>query len=224
MKNRQLFFVCGMSLGIVTAMTVSAGAGCLASTREIAFSDGSAKMKVYSCSLSEGGEPVLQVEFDRLSEAAAGSLVEGSPNKELKKLYGKWRILRNGVFNEARSLFDGYGKKIVEANCGHVFSVSSAQSGGNYSSSEGSCNEESVLWYLTFPQASGYTLDYADSWKPKLTKGGWPSGWNFSTRNAITRVLLSCFFLWRPIRWDDIKNYKKDIVASELKLGACLSG
>ena len=47
-------------------------------TREVKFADGSARLKAYDCSLSETGEPVLQVEFDRLSEAAAGSLVEGS--------------------------------------------------------------------------------------------------------------------------------------------------
>jgi len=44
------------------------------------FSDGSARIKNYVCSIAGNEKAQLRVEFDSLSEVAAGSLVEATPN------------------------------------------------------------------------------------------------------------------------------------------------
>ena len=118
--RRVLSVVCLAVALAPFALPTHGNAACLESTREVKFADGSARLKAYDCSLSETGEPVLQVEFDRLSEAAAGSLVEGSQYKDLQKIYGKWAVLHNGVFQQAKRLFDIYGVRSVGVDC-YVF-------------------------------------------------------------------------------------------------------
>jgi hypothetical protein len=48
---RRFLLACGLALAVMTAVTTSADAACLASTREVKLPDGSVRMKAYSCSL-----------------------------------------------------------------------------------------------------------------------------------------------------------------------------
>jgi hypothetical protein len=50
-----------------------ARADCLPSTRDITFPDGSTQIRTYVCRLDVTSGPALQIEFDRLSETAAGN-------------------------------------------------------------------------------------------------------------------------------------------------------
>ena len=208
------------------AVPMDGRAACLESVREVKFADGSARLKAYNCSLSDAGEPVLQVEFDRLSEAAAGSLVEGSQYQDLQRIHGKWTVLHNAVFHQAKSLFDTYGVRSVAADC-FVFRASSAETGGSYASKldeNNPCNEKRVLWYLSFPDREDMTTKgYPNSWKPKLANGAWPPGWNFFYTKCEAPSPASCAFLWRPVRMEDLRNYAKDVASSALKLGAPLN-
>ena len=89
-------------------------ADCLASFREIKFADGSARVKNYVCKTEGSAKPDIRVEFDRLSEAAAGNLIQGEPYPELDKAFGKVRVIENAVAAETKKLFDEFGVKSLE--------------------------------------------------------------------------------------------------------------
>jgi hypothetical protein len=201
-------------------------AACLSSTREINLGSGSTRMKAYSCALSDSGTPVLQVEFDRLSEAVAGNLLEGAPDKDLRKMYGAAKVLHNKVFNEAKSLFDNYGIRMLGENC-FSYELSSAEKVGNAAQTPDTsgCNEKRVMWYLTFPDRENLTTkNYPASWKPKVANHEWPAGWRFFYTSVGSArpdggSLMSSTYLWRPLRAADLANYKRDIALSEAKIG-----
>ena len=87
-------------------------ADCLASFREIKFADGSARVKNYVCKSEGSAKPDIRVEFDRLSEAAAGNLIQGEPYPELDKAFGKVRLIDNAVAAEAKKLFESSAPRV----------------------------------------------------------------------------------------------------------------
>ena len=212
------------------ALSTDARAACLSSTREINFPDGSAIMKAYSCSLSNTGEPVLKVEIDRLSEAVVGGLLEETRDKELEKAFGTLRVLRNSVFDQAKSLFDDYGIKLVSATC-LIFEIISPLKHGSYEHTDGGssydkhCKEKRVLWYLTYPeQAHDGSIPIPYTWRPRFANNTWPPEWHFFYTACPGGIedLSSCVGLWRPAGASDLKNYSKGVATSERKLGAPL--
>jgi hypothetical protein len=203
-------------------------AACLSSAREISLGSAAGRMKAYSCALSDSGSPALQVEFDRLSEAAAGDLLEGAPDKDLRKIYGAAKVLHNKVFSEAKSLFDNYGIRMLGENC-FSYELTSAEKGGNAAQTPdetSDCYEKRVMWYLTFPDRDNNTRkDYPASWKPKVVNHEWPKGWRFFYASSGNDArdgggLMSDTYLWRPVSSADLANYKRDIAVSEAKIGA----
>jgi hypothetical protein len=64
--------ICILILVIVIAAGSRADAACLESTRRVELPDGSIRTKAYTCSLTNDGSPAVRVEFNRLSETAAG--------------------------------------------------------------------------------------------------------------------------------------------------------
>src|SRR5690349_19182423 len=94
----------GLSLALLflSALGSPASAQCVASFREIKFPDGSARVKNYVCKSEGSAKPDLRVEFDRLSEAAAGNLIEGEPYPDLDKAFGKVRLVDNAVAIETK--------------------------------------------------------------------------------------------------------------------------
>jgi hypothetical protein len=204
-------------------------AACISSAREVALGGGATRMKAYNCSLSESGPPVVQIEFDRLSEAAAGNLLEGATDKDLRKMYGGAKVLHNKVFREAKGLFDNYGIRLLGENC-FSYELTSAEKGGNPAKttdqpSSSDCTEKRVMWYLTFPDRENLTTkNYPASWKPKIVNHAWPAGWHFfyaslDNANADGPSLMSSTYLWRPVRSADLASYKRDIALSEAKIG-----
>ena len=106
----------------ICATISPASAQCVASFREIKFPDGSARVKNYVCKSEGSAKPDIRVEFDRLSEAAAGNLIEGEPYPELDKAFGKVRLVNNAVAVETKKLFDDFG---VKKSRGDLLRVSS---------------------------------------------------------------------------------------------------
>jgi hypothetical protein len=202
-------------------------ASCVASTRQVRFADGSVRMKAYNCTLGEVGSPIVQVEFDRLSEAAAGSLIEGTPYKDLTTLYGHWTVLHNRAYEKLKHLFETYGVRAVGQAC-YILRVSSAN-GDSYDSEiknqKRACKfEKRTLWYFLFPDMSeGPAINAPERWLVKPQQGRWPAGWNFFYSACAESNLLSCVTLWRPVTLEDLKNFKKDVAESERKLGAPIS-
>jgi len=80
----------------------AAMAVCVPSTRTINFVDGSVQAKTYVCQLDSASSPQIQVEFDRLSEAVAGSIIEGTSYPDVEHSLGNFRIYPNQVLAEAK--------------------------------------------------------------------------------------------------------------------------
>jgi hypothetical protein len=123
MKRQSLpiLAIASLLLGFGLEVTI-ARADCLASTRDVTFPDGSTQIRTYVCRLNVTGGPALQVEFDRLSETAAGNLVENTPYPDLTQVFGSPEVLHNAVFSDVKSLFDTYGIREIAGTC-YLFSV-----------------------------------------------------------------------------------------------------
>jgi hypothetical protein len=227
-KIRSFLSVPGLALGIlvtVLACPMSVQAACTSSAREVRFADGSARMKAYNCSLGDAGLPVLQVEFTRLSEAVAGSLIEGTPYRDLQALYGRTTVLRNRVFAEAKRLFDTYGARSVSEDC-YAMHLASADAGGSYAPNGGDVckSDKRTLWYFNYPDREGQTaIGMPDNLRVKPRNGTWPAEWRFFYTPCEQADLTSCAMLWRPLRVDDLNDFPKGVTESELKLGAPLN-
>jgi hypothetical protein len=209
---------------ISAACFQGARAACVASGRMAKFADGSVKMKAYSCSINVDGNAVVQVEFDRLGEAAAGAVIEASSYVDLNALYHSATVLHNDVYREAKSLFDTYGIKMYDESC-FVVQVSSAE-GASYRTGrnpDSTCSQKRVLWYLSFPDSEPTTKGYPERWAAKIVNNKWPTIWNFyyGDCNGADNI-LSCAMLWRYLNQSDLSNYLRDVKANEVKIGAPL--
>ena len=104
----------------ICATISPASAQCVASFREIKFPDGSARVKNYVCKSEGSAKPDIRVEFDRLSEAAAGNLIEGEPYPELDKASARSASSTMPSRAETKNLFEKFGAK----NRGELLRVS----------------------------------------------------------------------------------------------------
>ena len=213
----SLLFLCGSSS--------TATAQCVASFREIKFADGSARVKNYVCKTEGSAKADIRVEFDRLSEAAAGNLIQGEPYPELDKAFGKVRVLDNAVAAEAKKLFDEFGVKSLEETC-YAFQVASAAGGKGYeSNADNNCGKR-AMWYITFPDRENLTslqfplpadVEYYQA------NSDWPHGYSFFYKGGEycegeTSPIL-CTFIWRAANAGDIANYDANQAAYDKALG-----
>jgi hypothetical protein len=200
--------------GILCSAASALWAQCLPNTREIKFPDGSARLRNYVCKLPDAAEPQIRVEFDRLSEATAGSIIkESSAHPELQIAFptARMRLLDNPVLTEVKRLFDQFGTRGV-VDIHYQFQVSAAAKGGDYS---GSTMESSKreMWTLSFPDPSGG--DSIPLLSPKDHKyiqehNDWPPGYNFFYSTNCHPDLKSnpipCTTLWRPGKAHDLNG------------------
>lgn len=199
------------------AAPASAEPQCIASFREIKFPDGSARLKNYVCKTEGAAKPEIRVEFNRLSEAAAGSLIMGTASPDMDRAFGKVRLIDNAVAAEARKIFDNFGIKGTGAHC-FGFQVSTA-GGGQRSDTPfwNPCEETRTLWYLTFPDSKDITVGMPLVSDAELiqTTTNWPEGYNFhySFADECSRGPINCVTIWRPARQDDLANYERDMAA-----------
>jgi len=206
-------------------MSSTATAQCVASLREIKFADGSARVKNYVCKSDVSAKPDIRIEFDRLSEAAAGNLIQGEPYPELDKVFGKVRVIDNAVAAEAKKLFNDFGVKSLEETC-YTFQVASAAGGKGYeSNADNNCGKR-AMWYLTFPDREDLTtlqfplpadVEYYQA------NSDWPHGYSFFYKGGEycegeTSPIL-CTFIWRAANAGDIANYDANQAAYDKALG-----
>ena len=212
----SLLFLCGTSS--------TATAQCVASFREIKFPDGSARVKNYVCKSEGSAKPDIKVEFDRLSEAAAGSLIQGVSYPDLERAFGKVRVVNNAVATEAKKLFDEFGTKSLDATC-YAFQVASATGGKQYqSNADDNCGER-PMWYLTFPDRENLTsIQFPLPAEVEYYRANtdWPKGYSFSYKGGEycegTSPIL-CTFIWRPARPEDLANFEANQAAYNKALG-----
>jgi hypothetical protein len=209
---------------LVLAAGGSASAECLASLREIKFADGSAQVKNYVCKSEGAAKPEIRVEFDRLSEAAAGSLIQGSPYPELEKAFGTVRVVQNDVAMEAKKLFDSYGVKSTEESC-FAFAVNSGEGGKSYDTGETQPCGQRTLWYLTFPDQEALTtmpMPLPADVRSYQERNDWPPGYAFFYKGneyCEQASLILCTMIWRLARQDDIANYTANEAEYDKLLG-----
>ena len=209
-------------LFLVTA-NGTATADCLASFREIKFPDGSARVKNYVCTNDGVAKPEIRVEFDRLSEAAAGSLIQGAPYPELDKVFGKVRVADNAVTAEAKKLFEKFGTMSMDENC-FAFQVASAAGGKAYRNNPDATCGKRTLWYLTFPDRENLTtisMPLPDASEHYQSATDWPQGFSFFYRGGgdCGKSPIPCTTIWRPARAEDLAHYDENQVTLNKMLG-----
>jgi hypothetical protein len=185
--------------GVVTFCGAAsvAGAQCSPNTREIKFPDGSARLRNYVCKLPDAAEPQIRVEFDRLSEATAGSIIKGSANPELQTPFqtAHMRLLDNPVLAEVKRLFDQFGTRTVE-DTHYQLQVRAAAKGGDYNGSAPESSKREI-WTLSFPYGGDSLKDH----KYIQDHTDWPPGYNFFYSMNCNPDLKSnpipCTTLWR---------------------------
>ena len=207
----------------ICATISPASAQCVASFREIKFRDGSARVKNYVCKSEGSAKPDIRVEFDRLSEAAAGNLIQGEPYPELDKAFGKVRLIDNPVAADAKTLFESFGTKSMDENC-FAFQVASATGGkGYYNDPDKTCGQR-TLWYLTFPDRENLTtisMPLPDAMQHYSSANDWPQGFSFFYDSGAdcAKSPIPCTTLWRPARAEDLANYDANQAALNKMLG-----
>jgi hypothetical protein len=219
-------FLClSLALLFLSALGSAASAQCVASFREIKFADGSARVKNYVCKSEGAAKPDIRVEFDRLSEAAAGNLIQREPYPELDKAFGKVRLIDNTVGAEAKKLFDQFGVKSLEETC-YAFQVASAAGGKGYENNADSNCGKRAMWYITFPDREDLTtlnfplpadIEYYQA------NSDWPHGYGFFYKGSEycegDTSPIYCTTIWRPANAGDIANYEANKVAYDKALG-----
>jgi hypothetical protein len=224
-KATSVFLVLSLALLLLSAVGSSASAQCVASFREIKFADGSARVKNYVCNTEGAAKPDIRVEFDRLSEAAAGNLIQGELYPELDKAFGKVRLVNNAVAVEAKKLFDQFGVKSLEETC-YAFQVASAAGGKGYeSNADNNCGKR-AMWFITFPDREDLTtLNFplpADV-AYYQANSDWPHGYSFFYKGGEycegDTSLIYCTLIWRPANAADIANYDANLAAYDKALG-----
>jgi hypothetical protein len=216
---RLLFLV----ICLVTGLAGEASAQCLPSLREVKYADGSARLKDYVCKLADSAGPQLRIEFDRLSEAAAGSLVEQSPYPDMQSSFQSVRLFDNAVDAEAKALFDKFGTKEARDGC-FDFSVKVAAGGKNYAVKDPykNCGQR-TLWYFRSPEkeaeASDIVLPEPEDNKYIKRHLDWPSGYQYFYRQCDPGQAIECTVLWRNAKPADIADYAARRRAYEKSLG-----
>ena len=198
-------------------------ADCLASFREIKFPDGSARVKNYVCKSEGAAKPDLRIEFDRLSEAAAGNLVQGEPYPDLDKAFGKVRLIENDVTAEAKTLFEKFGTKRATEDC-FAFQVASAAGGKAYHNNPDKTCEQRTMWYLTYPDRENLTtisMPLPDATQHYTSATDWPQGFSFfyDAGADCAKSPIPCTTLWRPASAEDLANYDANQATLNKMLG-----
>lgn len=204
----------GLATAVSLAMAAPASAGCLKDEREVQFKDGSARLRSYLCETAPGG-PRVRVEFHRLSEAAAGSILMGSPYPEVEQTLGKLEVLSNPVAANAKAIFEEFGTRQRHVTC-FKFDLEAPAGGVNYSTQnargetdQSQCLEREI-WYLGIPDLAGYTWHFVPLPRDVLQiqkKLDWPAGYAFTFGDCSEGDIIACSKIWRYLRRDDLDNY-----------------
>ncbi len=232
--RRSLFLA--ICLAALAAPFAAAGAQCLRDTRDVTFPDGSVKLRSYRCKIGdEAGAGSVTIEFHRLSEAAAGSLLTREPYPELDQIFGKPKLLKTAVGDEATLLFDRFGTRQTEASCYKFRADAPAGLKSYVPSAMGddkqighSCGQR-VLRYLSFPDQQNMTSD--DLPLPRdnafiRTTTGWPKDFAFHYTDRYSESgckaddPIPCTLLWRAMTNADIQNYDGNMRVTQREYNA----
>lgn len=215
---RALLVSISIALGLLLCCSAARPAvadGCVQSVRTVKFPDGSARVKSYVCTLGKAKKPQIRVEFYRLSVLAAGSLVHGTPNPDLERMFGTPQLVDNAVGAEVKLLFDQFGSKSEAESC-YTTQIASAGQAEPFTSAQGyageneteECQIRRTVWHLDFEGDTEMPLA-ADA-SHVLKEKDWPDGYNFFywENGACSKdTPIECATLWRTATPADIEDY-----------------
>jgi hypothetical protein len=220
----------GLSIIFALLICSPVSAQCLRDARDVKFADGSAKLRSYRCKTgNETDAAQVTIEFHRLSEAAAGNLLKGESYPELDAVFGKPRIVKTAVGDEATLLFDRFGTRQKVANCykfrADVPAGLPGYTPGNMGDDrpKGHACGERVLRFLSFPDQEGLTA--SDLPQPRdnkiiRTSAGWPAGYRFHYEACTPdQNIFECSRLWRYMTAADIRDFDSNMRAAQREVG-----
>lgn len=200
-------------------------ADCTPSTRDINFSDGSARVKDYLCQVGNTSPPQIQVEYDRLSEPLASEIIHSIPDPDIAHGLGSDFIMfENDVFAQVKSLFETYGRNEDDATC-YRFGVGVPPGGIPYlgnGTAQDPCGERRTLQFLTFPDRdipNSLSLVLPNDQLAVRTSDHWPLGWKFFYYDCPAKSVIECTILWRSGKDSDISDYEDRVKQYESRLG-----
>ncbi|WP_316171108.1 hypothetical protein [Bradyrhizobium sp. SZCCHNRI1058] len=185
----------------------AAAASCLRDDRAITFPDGSSRIRSYICKLDNSNTPQVRIEFHRLGEAFAGTLLENIPNPDVARVLGNPKVLNTSTGTEAKKLFDSFGSIQNISSC-FSFDVQTPKGGSDYQG-KSDCGQRKYAFFSTPGQEAG-TMPLPDDNAFITAKSVWPPNYNFFYLSECGNTLIGCTVLWRPVTPADIDNYKKN--------------
>lgn len=190
---------------------------CLKDTRQIALPDGSARLRSYLCQPAADPSAKVVIEFHRLSEATAGSLLTGNALYELANVFGKTQFVENPVYVEVKKIYDQFATE-SEADTCFKLQVATPAGGVQYSKhltdKKKSCVSQRTLHYLGFPNEDSYfsrfDLALPDDAAAVQKRPDWPAGYNFHYfrgDGCKPDIPITCTRIWRPADVKDLREY-----------------
>ena len=191
----------------------SFAAGCLRDDRTVTFADGSTRMRSYVCKLANSEAPQVRVEFHRLSEAAAGSLLQNLEAPGVDTILGKPKILKTDVGAEAKKLFDEFGTKRRISNC-FSFAIETPKGGKDYKKDyigKDGCAERMLAFFSMPTGPHSEPMPLPDDNIYIKNKTAWPPNYSFFYTKELCTGEIECTVIWRPASISDINNYKQNL-------------
>lgn len=210
----------------VIATPPSSAGQCIQDRKDVKLSrDEIVKFNDYLCR-SDDGASVLRVQFQRLSEAAAGVVLAGGSAPWFGRLYGKPKILENEVWREYKTLVDRFGQSthtVPHPEEGLFVSLSIGPHARADASNEAvHLDGKTALRSIAMPPIPDLPL--LDETLHILTKPDWPPALRFdyggedtSPDDADARAKGNFSFqysdlkVWRYLTREDFANYQVDL-------------
>lgn len=153
--------------------------------------------------------PQIRVEFHRLSDGAASTLVQKRPSAGLKKVFGAPRIIENEVFKTYADLLDRFGAIPTKADFGPSLWVQVPKSDGTRVDDELSTDGVRTLINISSSDHI-YNLFYpaANEIEALRTRSlPAPLKYYYRQDSGTGTDPYTTVFFWRSLRPDDVTNY-----------------
>ena len=197
---------CLILVSLLPVASLSQAGECLKDSREVKLGKSALKLRSYTCrGAGTNVQPLVHVEFHRLDEVAAGSLLQGELLPELRKVVGNASIIKNDVYTEAKHLFSTFAKSEL---AGAAFAVATP-GGGNASTGY----LQRKIWYFTAPTGPDVRkpFDLPGESSAIETKLEWPIDFGFNYRdNDCAENPFNCIYVWRYLRQQDLALYDEN--------------
>ena len=209
-----LLIVCNAIFSVFDFLIVlpAAHAGCLEDTRRVQLSQDHVQLRTFLCGPDDNPQspPVLRVEFHRLSDVAASTLVAGAKIQFVNETLGDVKVLKNDVYETFHQLVQRFGterdgRNSWGENGGIHFSIETPRGGTGASPA---IDQRIIAYSLEF----GYSPALRDVINPQQLTQRWKHYYRRSnTSGAVgTQNLSGQLSLWRYATENDFRGYKPD--------------